>query len=276
MRLMTPRSRLQCLASSNIAVAENAKRFSENQVRQSCVDHCRLAVVWSVVLVIVVSVMAMTTSLSAKDIHMIAPIIPPHFDDTGKGRIGDIVTRALNDCGHRVRFTMVPFGRHWKDYTDDEAFDGLAIAEADQAFPGHTTIPFIHLQDGATVLVGSGLENIQSVEELAGMRVVTYPNAETILGIETLVPKFEIFRTRTNRFDLVRPLLSGRADVILADGLITAHFIGELSSNDRAGLEPDVDTTQMVVFRRIFEPGPQRLFFGSTRYPRILTNAWRF
>lgn len=261
MRLVTPRSRLQYLASSNIAVAENAKRFPENRAGRSCVEHCGPTVAWSVIPAMIVCVITITNPSFAKDIHMIAPVIPPHFDDFGKGRIGDVIARALGECGHRVRFTMVPFGRHWKDYTDDDSYDGLATAEADQTFPGHTTIPFIYLQDGAAVLAGSGLEDIQSVEELAGKRVVAFPNADRILGIEDLVPKFESFRTRANRFDQIRPLLSGRTDAILADGLITAHILGDLNAKERAGLEPDVDTTKMVVFRRIFDPGPQRLYF---------------
>ena len=222
---------------------------------------CALACGRAAFSTVILLVFGITSPSFARDIRMIAPNIPPHFDENGKGRIGDVITRALEDCGHRVRFSMVPFARHWKDYVDDENFDGLATAEADQTFPGYSTKPFIHLQDGANVLVGSGLENIRSADELTGKRVVAFPNADEILGIEALVPKFKSFKTRSNRFDQIRPLFSGRADAILADGLITAHFIGVLDVNARAGLEPDVDTTQMVVFRRVFEPGPQRLYF---------------
>ena len=191
---------------------------------------------------------------------MVAPNIPPHFDDAGKGRIGDVINAVLTQCGHQVRFTMVPFGRHWRDYKLG-TYDGLATAEADQSFPGFSTKPFIHLQDGATVIDGGGLENITTVEQLAGKRIVAFPNAQKILGIEHMVSKFADIRNRSDRFDQVRPLLAKRADAVLADGLITAHFLNILRDRAKKGKEPDINTGLPVKFRRIFAKGPQRLYF---------------
>ncbi len=206
---------------------------------------------------------------------MIAPNIPPHFDDHGNGRIGDVIKATLKKCGHKVSFTMVPFGRHWKDYEDDEGFDGLATAEADQTFSGFTTEPFMHLQDGATVIAGGGLDTIQSVAELDGKRIVAFPNADKILGIESFVAKFKSFKQRADRFDQIRPLFSGRADAILADGLITAHFIQRLRTNAKAGNEPDVDVARQVVFRRIFAMGPQRLYFRDESVTREFDRCYK-
>lgn len=199
----------------------------------------------------------------AIDLRMVAPDIPPHFDREGRGRIGDVVRAALERCGHTVRFTMVPFGRHWKDYADNSAFDGLATAEADQTFPGHSTKPFIHLQDGATVVAGQGLDQITSVDQLKGKRVVAFPAADEILGIEAAVPHLKSFSMRADRFDQIRPLFADRADAILADGLITAHFIDFLREKAQAGSEPDIDPTRPVIFRKIFAAGPQRLYFRA-------------
>src|SRR5438874_596997 len=117
----------------------------------------------------------------AKDIRMVAPIIPPHFDGQGTGRLGDVIKATLAKCGNTVQFTMVPFGRHWKEYRDSTSFDGLATAEADQAFPGFSTKPFMHLQDGATVMAMKGLQGITTVAELRGKRVVAFPDARQIL-----------------------------------------------------------------------------------------------
>lgn len=203
----------------------------------------------------------LTTPAQAKDLRMIAPNIPPHFDTDGNGRIGDVVRAVLARCGHDVRFTVVPFGRHWKDYVDNESFDGLATAEADQKFPGHTTKPFMNLQDGATVVAGRGLEGIMSADQLRGLRVVAFPNADRILGIEAVVPTFASFDMRPDRFDQIRPLFAGRVDAVLADGLITANFIQAIRERHEIGQEPDIDPTLAVVFRKIFAPGPQRLYF---------------
>ncbi len=205
---------------------------------------------------------------SAADVSMVAPLIPPHFDETGAGRIGDVIRAVMGRCDHFVRFTIVPFGRHWKDYDDDEGYDALATAEADQTFRGHTTKPFIHLQDGATVLAKSRFADVVRVDELAGARVVAFPNAARILDIEATVPAFASFRQRGNRFDQVRPLLAERADVVLADGLITAYYIHLLAERKSKGKEPDIDPGLPVIFRRIFEPGPQRLYFRDPALAR--------
>jgi hypothetical protein len=197
----------------------------------------------------------------ARDIHMIAPEIPPHFDKSGRGRIGDVISLALKRCGHDVRFTVVPFGRHWKDYVDDQSFDGLATAEADQKFPGHSTKAFMRLQDGATVRADSGLQAIGSAAELSGRRVLAFPSADKILGIEALVPTFRSFGMLSDRFDQLRPLFTGRIDVVLADGLVTAHFNSILRQRARDGLEPEIDPGSRLIFRRIFASGPQRLYF---------------
>lgn len=197
----------------------------------------------------------------ARDVHMIAPDIPPHFDRAGKGRIADIINAVMEKCGHAVRFSIVPFGRHWKDYADDARFDGLATAEADQSFPGFTTKAFIHLQDGATVVVGRGLQSITNPGQLAGKRIVAFPQADRILGIEALVPTFKSFNMLAERFDQLRPLFANRADAILADGLITAHFITVLRQRAAAGEEPDIDPSLQVTFRKLFAAGPQRLYF---------------
>lgn len=218
--------------------------------------HARLTVA-----IVIATWIAATTMAHGRELRMVAPEIPPHFDKSGHGRIADVVREALERCGHSVRFTLVPFGRHWKDYVDRGQFDGLATAEADQTFPGHSTKPFIDLHDGATVRVDSGLASISAATELEGRRIVAFPSADKILGIESLVPRFRSFEMRAERFDQLRPLFAGRADAVLADGLITAHFVTALRERAQAGLEPDIDADSRIAFRRIFASGPQRLYF---------------
>ncbi len=213
--------------------------------------------------------------LDAAEIRMITPNIPPHFDKQGNGRIGDVIRASLGACGHEVSFTSVPFGRHWKDYANNEAYDALATAEADQTFPGTSTLPFMHLQDGATVLAGSGLEETVEIESLFNKRIVAFPNADKILGIEASVPRFTSFKMRANRFDQIRPLFADRADAILADGLITAHFITILRDKAAAGEEPDIAPTLPVAFRRIFQAGPQRLYFRDEKIARDFDRCFR-
>jgi polar amino acid transport system substrate-binding protein len=204
----------------------------------------------------------------AKELRMIAAIVPPHFDKDGTGRIGDVVRSVLERCGHSVKFTMVPMGRNWKDYSDNESFDGMATAEADQVFPGYTTKPFMYLQDGAFVAANSGLGGITSVEQLRGKRIVAFPDADKILGIGNVIPQFKSFSMHADKVDQVRPLLAGRADALLGDGLITAHFIQIIRERGLAGNEPEFDPSQGVIFRKIFVAAPQRLFFREEAIAR--------
>lgn len=225
--------------------------------------------------IVCLSVFFCFSTATPKELRMIAPNIPPHFDKNGDGRIGDVIKATLKACGYGVSFAVVPFSRHWKDYVDNEDFDGLATAEADQRFPGYATKPFIHLQDGATVLKGSGLESVESVEELRDKRVVAFPNADRILGIELSVPKFGSFKERGNRLGQLRMLFSGRADAILADGLITANFIALLRNREAAAKARLVDASRPIVFRRIFSAGPQRLYFRDQRIARDFDRCFR-
>ncbi len=210
--------------------------------------------------IVVSGLMIIGCNAQAKDILMIAPLIPPHFDEQGNGRIGDVIQATLAECGHTVRFEIVPFGRHWKNYNDYSKYDGLATAEADQVFPGFTTRPFHHLQDGAMVLENSDLAKIQNVYELKDKRIFSFPKADKILGISHMVSQFKSFSMRSDRFEQVRPLLGGRSDAVLADGLISAHFILQLKERIEAGKEPHIQWSP-VVYRRIFAKGPQRLYF---------------
>ena len=208
------------------------------------------------------------------EILMIAPLIPPHFDKNGNGRIGDVIKRVMSDCGYKLRFEMVPFGRHWKDYRDFEKYDGLATAEGKQTFKGFSTIPFHHLQDGAIVLKYSDLKNIKSITDLKGKNVIAFPNADRILGIEKHVPSFNRFSMRPDRMDQIRPLLKKRADVILADGLITAHYLSKVKIRILEGDEPDLKWSP-VLYRKIFKKGPQRLFFKKKKVTEDFNKCFR-
>jgi len=212
--------------------------------------------------------MAVVAAAAATEVHFVAPVIPPHFDESGAGRIGDVIKATLASCGHGARFTMVPFGRHWKEYESSATFAALATAEADQAFAGFSTRPFMLLQDGATVLAGRGYSRITTIAGLHGADIVAFPNARNILGIERHVAGFASYVERSNRFDQIRPLFARRVDAILADGLITAHFIDVVRANAAAGKEPGIDATQPVQFRRIFAAGPQRLYFRDAALAR--------
>ena len=198
---------------------------------------------------------------SSKALEIVVPYLPPQFLHDGSGRAGDVVQATLKSCGHAVRFTSVPYGRHWQRYRNEPKFDGLGTAEGDHTFPGFSTKPFIRFQDGATTLKGSGFDTFTNVQQFHGSRIGTFIDAERILGIDVSVPKFSAFQQRTNRFDLIRPLFAGRIDAIFGDGLITEYFIELLKEKSQSGIEIDIYDGKMSSFRKIFNPVPQILYF---------------
>lgn len=219
--------------------------------------------------------LAIAVSASAADLRFIAPDIPPHFEPGETGRIGEPLTLALARCGHVVRIELVPFGRHWKTYAEDERYDALATAEADQRFPGFSTEPFMHLQDGATVLAQGGMAEIGNVADLAGKRVIAFPDARAILGLDPLVPRFAYYLELGDRHDQLRPLFAGRIDAVLADGLITARFINGMRVDVQREKAVGIDPTIQVRFRRLFAPGPQRLYFRAEAMARDFDRCWK-
>jgi polar amino acid transport system substrate-binding protein len=219
--------------------------------------------------------LGLAVAASAADIRFVAPDIPPHFEPGEKGRIGEPMALALAQCGHRARLELVPFGRHWKTYAEDAQYDALATAEADQRFPGFSTEPFMHLQDGATVLAEGGMAEVGNVSELAGKRVIAFPDARRILSIDAAVPRFAYYLELGDRHDQLRPLFAGRVDAVLADGLITARFINGMRTDLQREKAVGIDPTIKVRFRRLFAPGPQRLYFRSEAVARDFDRCWK-
>ncbi|MEE4376434.1 MAG: hypothetical protein V2J55_02835 [Candidatus Competibacteraceae bacterium] len=198
----------------------------------------------------------------AKEIHMIAPDIPPQIDENGRGRIGDVIKVTLLNCGHTVRFTIVPFGRHWREYIETSYYDGLAMADAQhQDIPGYATEPFHHLQYGAFVVADSDLNNLKTLEDLQNKRVLASRSVSTLPSITGQVPKFSAFVKYHHDLEKIRLLMSGRTDAILGDGLIMADAFAQIQERIRSGQEPYVDPSVLVIFRKLFPSSPQRLYF---------------
>ena len=219
--------------------------------------------------------LGVAVAASAAELRFVAPDIPPHFEPGEKGRIGEPLALALAQCGHRARLELLPFGRHWKTYAEDARYDALATAEGDQRFPGFSTEPFMHLQDGATVLVHGGMGEVGNVSELEGKRVIAFPDARKILGIDALVPRFASYIELGDRYDQLRPLFAGRIDAVLADGLITARFINGMRADAQREKAVGIDPAIEVRFRRLFAPGPQRLYFRAEPMARDFDRCWK-
>lgn len=207
---------------------------------------------------------------------MIGPNIPPQIDENGRGRIGDVIKASLLNCGHTVRFTIVPFGRHQQEYMENPAYDGLAIADTDrQDLPGYATVPFHHLQYGALVLANSDLNKIDAIEALHDKRVLVSLKADRLPGITEQVAKFSTFVEHHYNFDKIRLLLSGRTDAILGDGLVMADAFAQIRERTQLGQEPYIDPSVSIVFRKLFPRSPQQLYFRDQSITEAFNGCYK-
>ncbi|MCP5425245.1 MAG: ABC transporter substrate-binding protein [Gammaproteobacteria bacterium] len=197
----------------------------------------------------------------AKEVHIIGPQFPPQIDETGEGRIGDIIRATLLKCGYGVRFTIVPFGRHWRDYRDHADYDGLAIVDEGQELPGTPTRVFQHLQNGVVVLSDASAPKIGSLDDLRGHHFVSFLSVNALPESFRPMAEYKYYSLYSDRFDALRLLLSGRMDAIVADGMVMAYSFERLQERVGYGQEPDIDPQATIVFHPILPPTPQRMYF---------------
>jgi ABC-type amino acid transport substrate-binding protein len=192
----------------------------------------------------------------AADILVSAPELPPQVNESGGGREADSIRAILEACGHSVRFQLAPFGRHWRQYADRERFDAVTTVPPGMELPGHASPAYIRYQNGASVLEGSGLR-IESVDDLEGLRIVTFEDGVNILGLQDQVERFKDIEEVANQVTHSRLLFRERVDAVLSDGLIFAEFNRRLRQSDA----PYIDADQQVIFHAIFPPTPYRMVF---------------
>lgn len=196
----------------------------------------------------------------ARDVRIVAADLPPMVLGDGSGREERLIGEALALCGHTAVFTVVPFGRHWSEYKGG-GYDAVATVPPGLALPGFASRPYIRYQNGASVLVASGL-SVHSLDDLAGKRVITFSGGTEILpGLKEAASLFADLRELADQLIHSNLLFARRVDAVLADGLIFAEYNRRLRERVERGDALPFDPTQDVAFTAIFPPSPYVMAF---------------
>ncbi len=216
-------------------------------------------------LVLFIGLVSAALPAAARPVTILAPELPPMMNTDGTGREASIIKETLAACGQEAHFKVVPFGRHWNDYRDGvqvgKQVDAVTTVPAGMEMPGFRSVPYIHYQNGASVLKSSGL-TVRSLAELAGKRVITFSGAPDVLpGLRAAIPSFGDFRERADQMVHSNLLFAGRVDAVLADGLIFAEYNRQLQEKAKSGGGLPFDPAQPVQFTAIFPPTPYSMVF---------------
>ncbi|MCR9256426.1 MAG: ABC transporter substrate-binding protein [Alphaproteobacteria bacterium] len=198
---------------------------------------------------------------NAADIEVRGAYLPANMTRTGEGREARIIREVLEACGHRVTFVVEPFTRHWKTYEFGQG-DAVSTVPAGLGLPGAETVDYIAFQNGVSVLKSSG-RVVSSLDDLAGLDVIAFSGATVILpGLKDAIGTFGSYREVSNQIVQSRLLFAGRADAVIADGMIFAAYNEQLRRLDPASIP--FDAHQDVAFFRVFAPSPFRMLFRDS------------
>lgn len=207
------------------------------------------------------------TARADQEIVISAGLVPPHITAAGAGREADILRETLGACGYRAVFAVRPFARHWDAYAQDPRHDAVATAPPERALPGTlAALGYVSYQNGASFLADRAIA-ARRADELAGLRVVAFAEARSILpSVDAAAAAFAEYREVADQETQSRLLFSGRADVVIGDGMIFAHFNDGLRARAAAGERLGFDPGRPVAFTALFPPTPYGVRF---RDPRI-------
>lgn len=207
---------------------------------------------------------ALAQPLLAEHLVIYGPDLPSSSEPGGKGRDGETVGTVLQYCGYTTEFRLMPFGRHIRSFTEADVADGVMTVPLNTTVAGASSEAYIWYQNGAASLRSKALD-IGSVDDLAGLRLVTFQNGISILELEEYLEQFGSITEVSNQRVHSHLLFLGRVDAILTDGLILAEINRRLENEDKAVLK-GAELGEPMDFAPIFQPTPYKMVFRNERH----------
>lgn len=192
-------------------------------------------------------------------LKILAPQIPGAVEANLEGRDIELVLATFSECGLEAEFIMQPYERHARTYRDREDFDGITTVPLHWRLPGSSTSAYIWYQNGA-FYNHSRVGPIERIQDLAGLRVVTFREGVDVLGISDNAPEFASLTEIADQTIHSRLLFMGRVDAILADGFVVAEVNRRIFSQKRRG-ENWPSQSDAFRFAPIFNPAPHKMVF---------------
>lgn len=199
-----------------------------------------------------------SASAPAEHLLVMAPDLPGASEKGGTGRDAEIVKQVLAWCGYEAEFVFHPFGRHLRSYEEVDRYDAVMTVPLGAELRGSGTAAYVWYQNGA-FYDANRVGPIQSVDDLAGLHVVTFRDGIELLELNDLAPDtasvLEIDDLRTHN----KLLLLGRVDAILADGLLVAEV--NRRNMESADFRSKYGNGVSLRFAPIFPPLPYKMVF---------------
>ncbi|MGC8121344.1 amino acid ABC transporter substrate-binding protein [Marinobacter sp. VGCF2001] len=202
---------------------------------------------------------AFAESEPAQLLTIVAPEIPGTSEPGPRGRDVETVAAVFKECGWAGDFMYLPSGRHLLAFDDLPAADGVMTVPIGSQVEGFPTSPYIRYLNGA-FYNASRVGPIDQVEDLKGLRAVTFRNGIRNLGLAGRAHEFELLMEISNQELHSKMQLVGRIDVILADGFVIGAVAERIRSERRSGKTWPLEGDSFV-FSPIFEPTPYKMVF---------------
>nr|WP_241264733.1 transporter substrate-binding domain-containing protein [Marinobacter daepoensis] len=202
---------------------------------------------------------ALSDTASESRLLLLAPDIPGMSEPGGHGRDVETVVATLGECGWEADFVYQPFGRHLRTYQDLPSAAGVLTVPLSSVVDGYSTAAYVWYQNGA-FYNASRVAPIETVEDLKGLKLVTFQDGIEILRLTERKDEFELLLEISNQTIHTRMLLMGRVDVILSDGGVVAAVAERIRGERRNGEAWPLENDEFV-FSPIFTPTPYKMVF---------------
>lgn len=208
----------------------------------------------------------------AEPINVFAPNLPSSCEVDGKGRDLEIVSAVLKHCGYQPEFTLLPFGRHVRNFEHGQMGDGVITVPASQAVEGFSSNPYIWYQNGVSYLE-TNIPEPHSIEDLHGLRVMTFIGGTDVLDLNDSVDDFGDFSEHPNQRVHTAMLYYDRVDAVLSDGLIFSSINTRLRQDE--SFSSRIDMERNLKFAPIFEPTPFKAVFREEQLSADFNRCYR-
>lgn len=194
--------------------------------------------------------------------RIVAGLIPPYMNAEGEGRESVAIRAALKAryAAEDIEFFVLPFSRHWTSYLNDARFDAVATVPDGMRLEGFPSRRYITYQNGIGYRCADHPAGF-AADDLDSLDVVAFSGAATVLDpIRQRIPAFNSYIEIADQRVHSQMLIDGRADAIVADESIFAHYNAEI----RAALEPDAQNAfPALCFAAIFPRTDYHMVFRS-------------
>ena len=260
-------------------MSDGAERRAARLLRQMRLEHYAL-----VAIILLLTGLALFTasprSRADRAFHVVVGLVPPYIDERGEGTEAATIRRLLAEQleEDNVAFHILPFSRHWGAFLDDDRYDAVATVPAGLDLRGARSEPYVVYQNGVGFrcsLFPDGLRTFDPTD-LYGLKVVAFGGAASILpGLAEARPQMSAYAEIRDQKAHSELLLSGRVDIVIADGSILAHYnriVAEENGAPEGWLQPDE-----LCFCPVFPPTEYALVFrdddARTKFNRGLGAA---